>query len=160
MRPTIGNAFLGGFVATLVLTGIMYWLAPIMMEQPMDVAMMIGSIMGISWILGMLVHFLNGTFIFPALYAAIYPVLPGANWFRGLIWGLILWFFAQILFAPAAGMGLFTSQSPMMALAVMGSLIGHMIYGMILGGLADGVPVETRYRRERHPEHHPGHPVR
>ncbi len=37
---------------------------------------------------------------------------------------------------PMMGMGFFSAKSPQPMLAVMGSLIGHLLYGAILGGIA------------------------
>lgn len=65
MRPQIGKTILGGFVATLVMTLMMYDVAPMMLGRPMDVAAMLGSMLGGSWMMGMVMHFLNGTVIFP-----------------------------------------------------------------------------------------------
>ena len=74
--------------------------------------------------------------IFPAVYAyALYAHLPGAPAVRGTIWGLILWLVAQTVVMPMMGAGLFSSAMGG-AMAAMGSLIGHVLYGSILGIIA------------------------
>lgn len=134
-HPTFARAALGGFVGTLVMTGMMYIVAP-MMGLRMDIATMLGSMLGGSWIAGMAMHFVNGSVIFPAVYAyALYAHLPGAPAIRGTIWGLILWLVAQTVVMPMMGAGLFSSAMGG-AMAAMGSLIGHVLYGSILGIIA------------------------
>ncbi len=44
-RPTFARAVLGGFVGTVVMTAMMYFVAP-MMGLRMDIAAMLGSMLG------------------------------------------------------------------------------------------------------------------
>lgn len=149
MRPSLGRAIAAGFVATLVLTGIMYYVAPLMLPGPMDVAQMLAGVLGTSWMVGMVVHFILGTLVFPLIYVyALYPVLPGAPWVKGLVWGAILWVAAELLLVPMAGGGVFHSASPAGVMGVMGSLIGHLVYGAVLGAIAGGPVTAAPPRRE------------
>jgi hypothetical protein len=67
-----------GFVGTVAITLMMYFVAPLMTGQAMDIAAMLGSMLGGSWIAGMTLHFVNGTVIFPLVYAAVlYPMQDG-----------------------------------------------------------------------------------
>jgi uncharacterized BrkB/YihY/UPF0761 family membrane protein len=158
-RPDPGRAILGGFVASLVMTMLMYG-APMMGMPKMDIATMLGSMLGGgmpatgsgSWWLGMMIHFVNGTIIFPLIFAyALYAVLPGAPWLKGATWGAILWLIAQAAVMPMMGMGFFSAASPQPAMAVIGSLVGHLIYGVILGTIGGRergpVAAETHERR-------------
>ncbi len=138
------RTILAGFVATLVMTMIMY-AAPMMGMPKMDIAAMLGSVMSQqmpapmsgAWWMGMIMHFINGAIIFPLIYAyLLYGLLPGQPWMRGVLWGLILWFLAQAVVMPMMGMGFFAANSPQPTLSVMGSLIGHIIYGAVLGAIA------------------------
>lgn len=134
-HPTFARAALGGFVGTVVMTAMMYVVAP-MMGLRMDIAAMLGSMLGGSWIAGMMMHFVNGSLIFPAIYVyALYAHLPGSPAIRGTIWGLVLWFVAQTVVMPMMGGGLFSSAMGGM-MAAMGSLIGHILYGSLLGIIA------------------------
>lgn len=141
MHPSIGKAVGGGFVGTVLMTAMMYFVAP-MMGLNMDVAGMLGSMLGIGWTLGMVMHFINGTIIFPAIYAfALYSWLRGGPTTRGTVWGVVLWLAAQTVVMPMAGAGLFSAaMGGMMAAA--GSLVGHLAYGAALGAVA-GEPVLT-----------------
>lgn len=143
-RPSADKAILAGFAATLVMTLLMY-AGPMMGMPKMDIAAMLGKMVTTTmpepgsgaWWMGMLVHFVNGTIIFPLIYAfALYAVLPGQPWVRGTIWGLVLWVAAQAVVMPVMGMGFFSANAPEPLIGVIGSFIGHFIYGAILGGLA------------------------
>ena len=136
MRPNVGKTILGGFVGTVIMTLMMYFVAPMMLGQAMDVAGMLGGMLGGSRIMGMLMHFINGTVIFPLIYTyLLYRALPGAPWLKGTIWGLILWFLSQAVVTPMMGGGFFSANAGGL-MAVMASLVGHAIYGGLLGGIA------------------------
>lgn len=129
----------GGLAGTLVMTAMMYFVAPMMMGMPMDIAAMLGSMLGGSWAAGMAMHFMLGTVVFPALYALVlYAKLPGAPAMRGALWGVALWLMAQLVVMPMMGGGLFSSQMGGMMAAV-SSLLGHLVYGGLLGAIA-GAP--------------------
>jgi uncharacterized membrane protein YagU involved in acid resistance len=134
-HPTFARGALGGFVGTLVMTAMMYVVAPLMGLR-MDVAAMLSTMLGGSWSAGMMMHFVNGSLIFPAIYVyALNAHLPGSPVIRGTIWGLVLWFVAQTVVMPMMGGGLFSSAMGGM-MAAMGSLIGHILYGSLLGIVA------------------------
>jgi hypothetical protein len=134
-HPTFARAALAGVAGTIVMTAMMYVVSP-MMGLRMDIAAMLGSMLGGSWILGMMMHFVNGSVIFPAIYArALYARLPGVPAVRGTAWGVALWLIAQTVVMPMMGAGLFSSEMGG-AMAAMGSLIGHIFYGSVLGTIA------------------------
>ena len=134
-HPTFARAALGGFVGTLAMTVMMYLVAP-MMGLRMDIAAMLGSMLGGSWAAGMMMHVINGTVIFPAIYVyALYGRLPGSAVMQGTTWGVALWLMAQVIVMPMMGGGLFSSAMGGV-MAVMGSLLGHILYGSLLGVIA------------------------
>lgn len=135
MHPSLGRAVGGGFVGTLVMTMMMYLVAP-MMGLNMDIAAMLGGMLGTGWAGGMAMHFLNGTIIFPLIYAFwLYGWLPGNPTLKGTTWGVILWLAAQLAVMPMMGAGVFSAaMGGMMAAA--GSLVGHLLYGALLGAIA------------------------
>ena len=143
MKANIGRAILGGFVGTLAITFMMYVISPMLMGMPMDVAAMLGDFLGVGWTLGMVVHFLNGTIIFPLILVFIlWNALPGGATSKGAIWGLVLWFVAQAIVMPMMGGGFFSANAGGM-MAVAGSLIGHLVYGALLGVIT-GQPEQAR----------------
>jgi len=135
MGSNPGRAILGGFAGTLVMTAMMYMVAP-MMGLNMDIAQMLGSMLGNSWVMGMAMHFVLGTVIFPLIYAfVLYAWLPGGPPVKGATWGVILWIVAQAVVMPMMGAGFFSmAMGGMMAAG--GSLVGHLLYGGVLGAVA------------------------
>lgn len=139
MHSHAAKAILGGFVGTLVITLMMYFVAPMMLGKPMDMAAMLGSMLGGSWAMGMLTHIVAGMVIFPAIYAyLLYRVLPGEPWLKGMIWGIVLWFLSQAFVTPMIGGGFFSAHTGG-TMAVIASLLGHAVYGVLLGAIA-GAP--------------------
>ena len=67
MHPNLSRAVVGGFVGTLGMTAMMYVVAP-MMGLHMDIAAMLGSMLGGNWAAGMAMHFVDGSLVFPAIY--------------------------------------------------------------------------------------------
>jgi len=137
MHLNTGRAMLGGLVGTGVMTAMMYMVAPLM-GLNMDIAQMLGSMLGGSWAAGMAMHFVNGTIIFPLVYAyVLYAWLPGGPAVKGAAWGVVLWLLAQTVMMPMMGAGFFSMAMGGM-MAAMGSLIGHLLYGALLGAIAGG----------------------
>ncbi len=140
MKPNVGRAILGGLLGTLVMTFMMYKAGPMMGMMKMDIAAMLGKMLG-GWTMGMIMHFVNGTLIFPLIYAfLLFRILPGPSAVKGLIWGVILWLIAQLVVMPVMGAGVFSANMGGMMTAV-GSLVGHAIYGILsgwIGGPAQG----------------------
>lgn len=101
--------------------------------------------------MGMLIHGMNDAIIFPLLYAyVLYPTLPGRPWLRGTLWGLALWLLSQLVAGPMLGTGFFASATAQPVMMVVGSFIGHFVYGAILGGMAgSGTAPIARAQRER-----------
>jgi uncharacterized membrane protein YagU involved in acid resistance len=143
MRPSVGRAIVGGFVGTLAITFMMYVVSPMMMGKPMDVAAILGDFLHVGRAMGMVVHFINGTIIFPLILAFIlWNLLPGGPIAKGTIWGLTLWFLSQAIVMPMMGGGFFSANAGGM-MAVGGSLIGHIVYGALLGVITGPPRVET-----------------
>ena len=55
MRPNLMRAITGGVLGTAVMTAMMYFVAP-MMGLHMDIAQMLGSMLGNNWMTGMAMH--------------------------------------------------------------------------------------------------------
>jgi len=136
MNTNIIKAILGGIAGTLMMSLMMRFAAPMMVGQPMDIAAMLGNMMGNNYAMGMAVHIMLGVLVFPLIYAiVVFRLLPGAPLIKGLTWGLILWLIAETMVMPMAGAGFFMSEIGGMK-AVMAALIGHLVYGGLLGVIA------------------------
>lgn len=138
-HPRLVAAIGGGFAGTAVMTLMMYFVAPMMLGAPMDVAAMLGGMLGGSWMAGMLMHFVNGAVVFPLVYRhGFFRWLPGEPWTRGMLFGGILWVLSQAVVAPMMGGGFFSARAGG-GMAVMASLLAHAVYGVLLGAIGGGV---------------------
>jgi uncharacterized membrane protein YagU involved in acid resistance len=132
MKPNVVRTILGGLAGTAAITLLMYKGAPMMGLPEMDIAAMLGQVLG-GWTPGMLMHFANGVVIFPLIYAyLLFSKLPGAPVVKGITWGVVLWVMAQLIVMPMMGAGVFGLKMDSIMLAF-GSLMGHTVYGALLG---------------------------
>ena len=135
---SIKSALLAGLIATVAMT-LFTFMAPLMGFE-MDIPKMLANTMGAPIIIGWLAHFMVGE-ILAINFAAIFlrKTHKSADFKSGALFGLIPWIVAQIMVMPMMSVmsggsyaaGLF-SGSVMIAMA---SLIGHLIYGAILGSI-------------------------
>ena len=133
MRPNLTRSIAGGLAGTLVMTLMMRFVAPLMLGHPMDIANMLANMMGGSWALGMVAHIVNGVVILPLAYALVaFRFFPGPPVLRGLFWGVVLWLAAETLVMPMVGAGFFSSELGG-AKAAFAALMGHLVYGGLLG---------------------------
>lgn len=142
--------FLAGFVATAAMTALMY-MAPVMGMPKMDIATMLGTMflasLGTAFWLGLMIHLMMGTLLFPTTYRLALQPGTGAGTGRGLLFGLILWAAANFMVMPMMGVihpmvksGMMPAPGLLMlnlgVMAPVGSLLGHLVYGGLLGTLA------------------------
>ena len=138
------RAVVGGLVGTLGMTAVGVWVAPIMGIPRMNPADMLAGAMGGSTPLGWAGHLMIGT-ILALIYAVVTPRLPGAPPLRGALYALAPWIVAMLVVTPMMGMPVFGGA----AAPAMGSLIGHLVYGAILGAIY-GQPDEARHANPAH----------
>ncbi len=124
------RAVVGGLVATAVMTA-MTFLAQAMGAPPMNVAAMLGSVMGGSLLAGWLAHFMIGTALAVVYGAFLATRLPGPGFVRGALYGLVPWIVAQLAVMPMMGAGLFGGSFG----AAVRSLVSHLVYGAVLGAI-------------------------
>jgi uncharacterized membrane protein YagU involved in acid resistance len=80
--------------------------------------------------IGWIIDFLVGA-LFALLYAGVFARrLPGAALTRGAIYGVLVFILAQLVFMPLVGGGVFSRGDLQM---IAGSLLGHLVYGGIVG---------------------------
>jgi len=148
MKPNLTKAILGGLAGTVMMTMMMRFVAPLMLGHPMDIAGMLASMMGGAWAMGMAAHLLNGIVIFPLVYAfVIFRYLPGPPVLRGVLWGAVLWLAAETMVMPMAGAGFFSSEIGG-AKAVIAAMMGHLVYGALLGYVAGPAAQDAPQRAE------------
>jgi uncharacterized membrane protein YagU involved in acid resistance len=130
MNISFARAVVAGIVGTAVMTVVGLWIAPMMGMPPMNPAEMLAGAMGGLVALGWIAHFMIGS-ILAVIYALVAPALPGAPPVRGALYGIAPFLVAQIVVMPMMGMPLFSGSM----VVAMGSLIGHLIYGAVVGGI-------------------------
>lgn len=130
----IGKGLVAGFVATLALSVIMVMKEAMGLMPELDVARMLGAMMGNGPSAGWVGHFVIGTVIWGATFAWLEPHLPSdRHWLRGVIFGLGAWLLMMLLGMPMAGAGLFGTRIGPMAPVM--TLVLHVVYGAVLGGV-------------------------
>ena len=141
MENKLVRSILAGVVATAVMTGVTF-MAPMMGFPKMNPAEMLSGMLGVSPVLGWLMHFMIGT-IFAIVYVYLFNprVHIHSRAGKGLVYGIVVFVFAQVM------MFLMSKLMPMpsdsmendMVLMMIGSLIGHLVFGLFVGLL---VPLE------------------
>jgi len=119
----IKKAFVGGILATAVMSALILT-APYLGFPRMPVWEILANAFGIPVLAGWIIHFLIGI-----LLAGIYILffkkrLPGNYALKGMIFSLFPFFLAQIF-------SLFSGKISL--ILTLGSLIGHLVYGFVLG---------------------------
>jgi hypothetical protein len=155
MRSDIGNGIVAGLVGGVVFGIIMQMMnAPTPEGGQMPMMAMVAKVvrsdnMAVGWIY----HLFNS-----AIIGAIFGWLLGSRSLKfgatigwGAAYGFIWWILGALILMPLfLGMPAFAplQMKPMLPVA-MGSLMGHLIYGVILGSgfsmLKQGIPGMTRH---------------
>ena len=141
------RAFFAGFAGTALMIVWMRasWLFGF--PWPADAGSLLGSSYigqilhtdtGAHFILGSTALILLGALALAWLYAEIYAWIPGPTpTIRGLVFALGVWVVGQLITAPL--LGSFTESPPGIfsmnfgAMGLIGGLIGHLLYGWLLG---------------------------
>jgi len=130
MNSKIKKSILAGIIGTIIMTIVMM-LAPSIGLPKMSPPEMLSTMLGVSIIVGWLLHFMIGVmFAFFYTYVFAYKWKNCNIYLKGTIFGIIVFVFAQIMMSI---MGIIISIPPMegaMILTVIGSLIGHIVYGI------------------------------
>jgi hypothetical protein len=121
-----------GLLATIVLSLLMAMKSAMGVMPELDVARMLGAMMGTGATGGWLAHFAIGTIAWGGLFALLEGTLPGqSRWIHGIVFGVAAWLIMMIAVMPMAEKGLFgMSMGPM---APVMTLALHVIYGAVLG---------------------------
>lgn len=125
----VGRAILAGALGTAVMTMLML-AAPIMGMPEMPIGEMLGAFLKIGTALGWAMHGVIGL-VLAGIYAAVFAGrLPGPAPLRGAIYGFLVFLVAQVVVTPMMGGRVFSGGDVAM---IMGSLIGHLVYGATVG---------------------------
>ncbi len=134
MTKKIETTVLAGLAGTAVMTAITF-VAPMMGMPKMNPAEMLSGMLGAPVIVGWLMHFMIGV-IFAFSYTMIFEKLlvkissPVA---KGAVFGIIIFVFAQVMMlAMGAMMKGMAAPEGSKALLMIGSLMGHIIFGIVV----------------------------
>lgn len=149
-RPSLVIANLAGAVATLLLSALLF-LGPVFGIPFVDIPHLMGGVFtghaDAAFWLGFWIFFLGGWLVFPVLFVAFWPMLPGENEVtfvhgvvKGVAWGGVLWVLSGLLLPVLGWLGRLEGlENPGLfalgegALAALGVLLGHLAYGAALG---------------------------
>jgi hypothetical protein len=139
LRISVRRAALAGAAASAVYAGEMYLDIALTGNPLDDVQLLEGALRGRLArfpILGALVHLLNGSAL-GIVYAVVRPLLPGPNWLKGTLFGLLfvlgVWPLTPLLdrVHPLIRRGeLPRFNSPV---AFRQNIARHLIFGLVLG---------------------------
>jgi hypothetical protein len=127
----LNHALLAGLAGTTAMT-LLILVAPMMGMPEMYIGNMLGDFLGIGSVLGWIMHFVIGV-VLAVGYALLFAGrLPGHVVARGAIYGFLVFLLAQLMVMPMMGAGVFSGGNVPM---IMGSLLGHLVYGGVLGAV-------------------------
>ncbi len=146
----MGNALKGmiaGFVATLILSGLMLLNSTMDLMPQINIVRMLANLATLSTTAAWMDHFIVGVVIWGLLFAVydgvatrpahwLKGIIVGvfarpAHWLKGIIVGVFAWLMMMVAFMPLAGAGFFGAKIGITALV--GLLILHLVYGVVLG---------------------------
>lgn len=130
MTVNWGKAIVAGLVGTAVLSAMGLWVAPMMGLPQGNPAAMLAAQMGDNMMVGWLAHFMIGSLL-AVLYAMVARSIPGPFAVRGMLFSLAPWLVAMVVMMPMMGMPMFGGEAPVAIV----SLIGHLVYGAVVGAI-------------------------
>lgn len=131
---TIWIGLVAGFIATVILSGMMLMKNTMGLMPQFDMISMMAGLMNTSHAMAWVVHFIVGTVLYGGVFGWWAPLVGGdAYWLKGLVWGAVGWFIASTVMLPMAGNGPFGIKLGAM-MPVM-SLMMHAVFGLILGAI-------------------------
>jgi len=137
---TVITTMLRGLLGTLAQIIVVYGVVPLVAGHSLDSAALGGS----PCALGLLLHLLSGSVLFPVGFLALpADAVPGPPVLRGMLWAGCLWLALETLVAPLLGAGVFSAALGGFP-AVLRALLGYLVYGATLGGIAGAPAPEDR----------------
>jgi hypothetical protein len=130
-QVNFGRGIAAGAVGTAAITMLMLG-APLMGMPKMALGEMLGSFLHIGSAAGWAMHVAIGL-VLALIYAGWFASrLPGGPMVSGAIYGLGVFLVAQLVVMPMMGGGVFSGGNLPM---IMGSLMGHLVYGALVGAV-------------------------
>ncbi len=122
----------GGLIATSAMT-ILMLIAPMMGMPKMLIGKMLAGFMHLPVGIGWFLHFVIGTILATMFVLVWKKRLPGRAAAKGMLFSLIPFSVAQTVVMPLLGTGFFFINTPAPVSMFISSLVGHLVYGAVLG---------------------------
>ena len=151
MKSKIAQSVIAGLVATAVMTGFIF-LAPMMGLPKMNPAEMLSGMMGVPLMVGYLMHCMIGI-IFAAAYVYLFnpKVRIQSKLLKGSLFGFAVFIFAQVMIFIIGKLMPMPMAEDNMMLIMLGSLIGHLVYGIVVALIVPAYAVQSeKYTRVSH----------
>lgn len=130
MNTKIQKSILAEVIGTAIMTLIMM-VSPMMGMPKMSPPEMLSEMIGIPVFVGWIMHFMIGIiFAFAYTYLCIFKHKNSNVWLKGAVFGVVAFIFAQIMMVILEMMMPMLAKEGSMVLTMIGSLIGHIIFGM------------------------------
>ena len=137
-RMNAARAVVAGLIGTAAMTGLLL-VEPALGLPKIAIGQILTSSLGLASAhlafgpaVGWSIHFGFGV-VLALIYAGIFARrLPGHPVVRGIGYGVLVFIIAQLVFMPLVGGGVF-SRGDIQFIA--GSLLGHVVYGGLVGGI-------------------------
>jgi hypothetical protein len=140
------KGLIAGFVATVVLSAVILLKTQLGIAPEHTVLFQLSKLAG-GVVGGWMDHFIIGVLVWGMLFAGFDSVMPPSvpYWLKGIIFSMLAWVVAMVVFLPFVGMGFFGMKvGPLPAVL---NLVQHLIYGVVLGVtyglLASWVPAKV-----------------
>lgn len=148
MQSKIQQSVVSGIVATIVMTLLMVFGGAMGMPK-MSPPVMLAAMMGMPVVIGWIIHFLIGI-IFAAGYVFLFN-----NWLkkisnkylRGAVYGIVAFVVAQIgipVMESIFGSGNIPAPEGSKALMMIGSIMGHIVFGIVIALLVKPIVPFTK----------------
>lgn len=137
MKTKIQKSILAGIIGTVIMTIVMM-VAPMMGMPKMSPPELLSGMLGLPVIVGWMMHFMVGI-MFAAGYVLFFkPITAIANIVvKGAVFGAVVFVFAQLMMVVMGLMMPMPAMEGSMILTMMGSLIGHVIYGIAVSKVVE-----------------------
>jgi len=147
MMHNVKEGVRAGLVATAVLSMLMVMKSAMGLMPTLDLISMLSGLMGCGPVRGWIADFTIGAFILGGIFALLEPNLPGGKlWLKGVLFGVGAWLAMMLAVMPMAGAGFFGMNLGMVAPVM--TLVLHVIYGAVLGGVY--AALQSRGRGHQH----------
>lgn len=145
MTNKIKQAVIGGIVATAVMT-VVTMVAPMMGMPKMSPPAMLSMMMGVPIIVGWIMHFMIGIIFALSYVFFFHNVVKKVNnsILKGAIFGMAVFVFAQIMMGLMGAMtGGMPAPEGSAVLLMLGSIMGHVVYGIVAVKVIGGVETQV-----------------